>query len=228
MGDPDASHDLRRLGRTLLATNERSERLIDGLLALATSENEPRLRTTVDLADVAAQALEQAGAEATVRGVAVTSRAAAAPVRGDGVLLERLATNLVQNGIRHNAAGGWVDVTTSEGPDGAELAVTNTGPVVPPYEVESLFEPFRRLSAVRTASDRGVGLGLSIVRSVARAHRGTVTAVPRDGGGLVVRVVVPAASAEPPGAAEETPAGGQGASGPGHSARRSAGVSGRE
>jgi signal transduction histidine kinase len=74
---------------------------------------------------------------------------------------------------------------------GRELIVTNTGPVVPPYEIEALFEPFRRLDAQRTGSDRGVGLGLSIVRSVTRAHGGTVTAAPRDGGGLVVRVVLP-------------------------------------
>ena len=91
-----------------------------------------------------------------------------------------------------------VEVATSTGPGGSELVVTNTGPVVPPYEVAALFEPFRRLSAERTASDRGVGLGLSIVRSVTRAHGGTVAAVPREGGGLVVRVTLPdVPSAEP-------------------------------
>jgi signal transduction histidine kinase len=193
---PDASPDLRHVGRTLLATNERSERLIDGLLALAVSENEPARRGPVDLAAVAAQALDLLGAEAAERGVAVRSELGAAPVRGDGVLLERLATNLLQNGIRHNETGGWVEVVTSQAPGGSELVVTNTGPVVPPYEVEALFEPFRRLSVERTASDRGVGLGLSIVRSVARAHGGTVAATPREGGGLVVRVALPAAVGE--------------------------------
>jgi signal transduction histidine kinase len=194
---PDASPDLRHVGRTLLATNERSERLIDGLLALAVSENEP-VRVPVDLADVAAQVVDQVAAEAADRGVAVRSRLGAAPVRGDGVLLERLATNLLQNGIRHNAPGGWVEIVTSTGAGGSELVVTNSGPVVPPYEVAALFEPFRRLSAERTASDRGVGLGLSIVRSVARAHGGVVTAVPRDGGGLVVRVSIPPVRPVPP------------------------------
>jgi len=190
---PDASPDLRHVGRTLLATNERSERLIDGLLALAVSENEPVLRVTVDLAAVAAQVLDLLAIEAADRGVDVRSDLHAAPVLGDGVLLERLATNLLQNGIRHNSPGGWVEVVTTQGLDGPELVVTNSGPTVPPYEVEALFEPFRRLSPERTASDRGVGLGLSIVRSVARAHGGTATAAPREGGGLVVRVTLPGA-----------------------------------
>lgn len=73
----------------------------------------------------------------------------------------------------------------------AVLTVSNTGPVVPAYEIDNLFEPFRRLRTERTGSDKGVGLGLSIVRSVARAHGGHIAAVPREGGGLVMRVTLP-------------------------------------
>ena len=192
LGDPEASADLRQLGRTLLATNERSERLIDGLLTLTSSENELSRRMPVDLADVGNQALDQVAEEASGRGVSLHARLGQASVIGDGVLLERLALNLVQNGVRHNAAQGWVRAVTERQNGWAELVVANTGPVVPPYEVEALFEPFRRLNSERTGSDRGVGLGLSIVRSVAQAHGGGVTAVPRDGGGLVVRVRLPA------------------------------------
>jgi signal transduction histidine kinase len=141
-------------------------------------------------------------AEAAEREVSVTSILEPAPVTGDGVLLERLTLNLLQNGIRHNAPGGWMEVTTTTGPGGvAEIVVANSGPVVPPYEVDTMFEPFRRLNAQRVASDRGAGLGLSIVRSVARAHGGVVTAVPRDagdGGGLVVRVSIPPVRPVPP------------------------------
>ncbi|MEV5598104.1 ATP-binding protein, partial [Streptomyces sp. NPDC052496] len=64
-------------------------------------------------------------------------------------------------------------------------------PAVPAYEVENLFEPFRRLRTERTGSDKGVGLGLTIVRSAVRAHDGTTTAQPREGGGLTVRVALP-------------------------------------
>jgi signal transduction histidine kinase len=63
--------------------------------------------------------------------------------------------------------------------------------VVPRYEIPSLFEPFRRLGAERLSTAPGAGLGLSIVRAVARVHDGEVHAEPRDGGGLVVTVTLP-------------------------------------
>jgi signal transduction histidine kinase len=69
--------------------------------------------------------------------------------------------------------------------------VENTGPVVPAYEVQNLFEPFRRLNTDRIESAKGAGLGLSIVRSVAAVHGGTVLATPREGGGLIVTVRLP-------------------------------------
>lgn len=113
-------------------------------------------------------------------------------VQGNGVLLERVALNLVQNAVRHNVAeGGWVRVDTQARPGQAVLIVENTGPMVPAYEVDNMFEPFRRLGKDRTGSDKGVGLGLSIVRSVAWAHGGHVVAVPRETGGLVMRVTLP-------------------------------------
>jgi signal transduction histidine kinase len=124
----------------------------------------------------------------------VQAAAAEAPTTGDPILLERLVQNLVENGVRHNVPDcGRVRVVSGTLPDGsAELVVSNTGPVVPPYEVAGLFEPFRRLGAERLSSAApGAGLGLSIVRSVARAHGGDVRAEPRDGGGLVVTVVLP-------------------------------------
>src|SRR5581483_391320 len=91
-----------------------------------------------------------------------------APTSGNPVLLERLVQNLVDNGLRHNVPeGGWLRVVTGTGAGGrAELTVTNTGPVVAPYEVPRLFEPFHRLGTDRLASAPGTGLGLSIVRAV--------------------------------------------------------------
>ena len=64
------------------------------------------------------------------------------------------------------------------------VRVANGGPPIPPDQVATLFEPFRRLEADRTGSDRGAGLGLSIVRSVATAHGGTATATALPDGGL--------------------------------------------
>jgi signal transduction histidine kinase len=194
----DASADLRRLAESLLEVNGRHERLIDGLLMLADSENEITDPAPVDLAEVASHVTEQVAAAAGAAGIAVVREFAPAPTTGDPILLERLAYNLVENGVRHNTAGqGWLCVRTAMIQGWATLTVTNTGPVVPGYEVEALFQPFRRLARERVGGGRGFGLGLSIVRAVARAHGGDAIAVPHDGGGLVVTVTLPPAPAAP-------------------------------
>ncbi|QRX95437.1 MULTISPECIES: sensor histidine kinase [Streptomyces] len=192
LADPQASPEVQQLGKTLLATNERSEQLVEGLLLLARSENKIVDKRPVDLSEVASQAVDQTREEAQAKGVQLRGVRQQVFVQGNGVLLERIALNLVQNAVRYNVPeGGWVEVTTEPQPGCAVLVVSNTGPVVPAYEVENLFEPFRRLRTERTGSDKGVGLGLSIVRSVVRAHDGTITAEPREGGGLDMRVVLP-------------------------------------
>lgn len=192
LSDPQAPVELQQLGKTLLATNERSEQLVEGLLLLARSDNQIVERKPVDLAEVAEQAVDQVHAEAQAKGVVIRGEQKPAVVQGNGVLLERIALNLVQNAVRYNVPeGGWVEVTTEVQHGQAVLIVSNTGPVVPAYEIDNLFEPFRRLRTERTGSDKGVGLGLSIVRSVARAHGGHISAQPREGGGLVMRVALP-------------------------------------
>ncbi|MEU0100668.1 MULTISPECIES: ATP-binding protein [unclassified Streptomyces] len=192
LSDPEAPPELHQLGKTLLATNERSEQLVEGLLLLARSDNQIIERKPVDLAEVAERAIDQARAEAVARKVEIRGDRASAVVQGNGVLLERIALNLVQNAVRYNVPeDGWVEVTTEARTGQALLVVSNTGPVVPAYEIDNLFEPFRRLRTERTGSDKGVGLGLSIARSVARAHGGRIIAEPREGGGLVMRVTLP-------------------------------------
>ncbi|MDP9841148.1 signal transduction histidine kinase [Streptosporangium lutulentum] len=189
LGDPEASGDLKALGRTLLEVNARNERLIEGLLLLARSERELSVRKPVDLKEVAETAVEQLTSRAEEAGVSVTTELQSAETIGDPVLLERCVANLVENGIKHNLPESgrlWVRAGMVEG--ALVVQVANTGPHVPAYEVNSLFEPFRRLNADRVDSSKGAGLGLSIVRAVVRAHGGNVTAIPRDGGGLVVTV----------------------------------------
>ncbi|MBX9422464.1 MULTISPECIES: cell wall metabolism sensor histidine kinase WalK [Streptomyces] len=192
LSDPGAPVELQQLGKTLLATNERSEQLVEGLLLLARSDNQIIERKPVDLAEVASRGVDQVHAEAEARGVEIRGTRAPAVVQGNGVLLERIALNLLQNAVRYNVPeGGWAEVTTEVEHGQAVLVVSNTGPVVPAYEIDNLFEPFRRLRQERTGSDKGVGLGLSIARSVARAHGGRIIAEPREGGGLVMRVTLP-------------------------------------
>jgi signal transduction histidine kinase len=188
---PDATEDVKRLGESLLVVNGRHERLIDGLLTLAGSENTVADVSPLDLSVVAGHVLDQANAEAAARDITIGRDLLSSPTTGDPVLVERLVQNLVENAIRHNHDGGELTVTTRARDGAAELVVTNTGPVVPPYEVETIFEPFRRLGTDRVRSDRGSGLGLSIVRATTTAHGGTVTAEPRAGGGLTIAVRLP-------------------------------------
>jgi signal transduction histidine kinase len=202
LDDPQASESLRQLGATLLAVNQRHEQLIDGLLTLASSEQLVTAPTPVDIADIARHVTAESQGAAQNAGVDIRTHLQPAPVSGDPVLLERLTQNLVDNAIRHNLPEhGWVTVTTGVVDHSVHLTVENSGPPVPPYEVPSLFEAFRRLPATERLADsaspsirRGAGLGLSIVKSVAHAHGGDVYASPREGGGLTVRVRVPAVS----------------------------------
>ncbi|GAA3591824.1 ATP-binding protein [Nonomuraea rosea] len=171
----------------LLRSTERSERLIDGLLALAQGERGPRARTPVDLAAAVRRAAEEYAAadieiELDLRPVAIA---------GDDVLLTRLVDNLVQNAVRHNHPGGRVTVRVA--PD-AGLVISNTGPLVDPGRVEELFQPFRRLHPDRIGSAEGAGLGLSIVAAIAAAHDASVTATANPEGGLTVHLSLPGPS----------------------------------
>ncbi|WP_199747869.1 sensor histidine kinase [Actinomadura sp. WAC 06369] len=190
--NPAASEDLRRLGESLLLVNARHERLIDGLLTLAEGERTVLDRSPLDLRDVAEHALDRSQEEAGTKDVTVHRLLDGAPTAGNAILLERLVQNLVDNGLRHNRAGGELWVTTRRRDDRIELLVANTGLPVPAYEVQSIFDPFRRLHGDRLGSDRGSGLGLSIVRAIAEAHGGRVAASPRAEGGLTVTVELPA------------------------------------
>jgi len=194
LADRDASPaELRAMAERVRDASQRSERLIEGLLTLARSERQLRTGEPADLSLAAADALSVARPEAERLGLRVSSVLGGAPVAGDRALLERLVANLVENAVRHNVAGGWLEVDTGLAGGRAVARVANGGRPIPPEQVAGLFEPFRRLGGDRTGSDRSAGLGLSIVRSVAAAHGGTVSARAIPGGGLEVTVEVPAA-----------------------------------
>jgi signal transduction histidine kinase len=187
LSHPDAPPEVRRLGETLLTNNSRHERLIEGLLVLAGSEQHLTTHEPVDLAAVTTRLVTAARPEAATAGVTLRVTTKPTLVRGNPVLLERLVQNLLRNAIAYNVPHGEVVITCA----GHRLTIANPGPVVAAYEIPGLFEPFRRLTD-RIGSTEGSGLGLSIVRSIATAHGGTVTAEPRPGGGLICTVDLPA------------------------------------
>jgi signal transduction histidine kinase len=193
LADPDAgAAKLRATCQELLASGREQEQLLEALLTLASSERGLDHRVPFDLAPLAERALAIAQPDITLRGLAVVTNLAAAPAVGDPALAERLATNLVDNAVRHNVPDGRIEVRTATEPGGSALSVTNTGPVVSPWDIERLFEPFQRLSPARTgAYDGHHGLGLSIVRAIADAHDGRVVARPLPDGGLAVTVTLP-------------------------------------
>jgi signal transduction histidine kinase len=113
---------------------------------------------------------------------------------GDQELLDRLAQNLVDNAIRYSPPeGGWARISVRATDRTATLAIENNGAIIPPEAVDALFEPFRRLTPHERMADPGggSGLGLSIVRAITAAHRGTASAAARAGGGLMVTVRIP-------------------------------------
>jgi len=195
LADPDADVEAwRATGEELLALGGLQERLIDALLTLARSERGIEQWHDFDLATVAEKAVLVRRLEADRRGIRVETTFAAAPGAGDPGLVESLIANLVDNAIRHNVDNGQVDIATATRAGSAVLRVVNTGPVVPPEDIERLFEPFRKAGADRTRSNDGNGLGLSIVRAVADAHGATIVVEPRSGGGLRLEVAFPVSS----------------------------------
>jgi signal transduction histidine kinase len=200
LADPDADEaELRRMGSVVREATRRADALIDGLLLLARTEAlvpgriaEPR---PVDLAVLVGPALSATRDDAAGRGLRMMVSGGPAPLLGDPALLERVVGNLVENAVRHNVPGGWVQVGTTVRDGFAELCVASGGAQIAADRVEELFEPFRRGPRERTGGAPGSGLGLSIVRAVVRAHAGSVHALPVPGGGLAVTVRFPAVAA---------------------------------
>ena len=192
LSDPDADvAELRRMGEVVAGATERAQRLVDSLMTLArlqaVGQGELEVAERVDLAALVPGVVDAVAAEAKQKNITVELDAEAAVTVGDPRLLERLVGNLVENAIRHNVPDGWLRLSTGETADRAWLHVSNGGAVIPPGDVDRLFEPFRRGGRVRTAT-RGAGLGLAIVRLIVEAHHGRLQAAAPPFGGLAVRI----------------------------------------
>jgi signal transduction histidine kinase len=169
---------------------DRAESMIEALLTLAVSDQGKLSNEFTDLATCAEDAIDAVAPEIERLNLKVDAELDPAEVAGDARLLERMISNLVDNAVRHNEPGGWIRLRTGSGAAAAYLEIANSGPFIPDDAVPSLFEPFRRMEA-RTGTRDGVGLGLSITRSVVSAHHATVTATSQPEGGLDISVQIP-------------------------------------
>jgi K+-sensing histidine kinase KdpD len=96
-----------------------------------------------------------------------------------------MVANVIDNAVLHNIDEGWIRLRTGVAGGRAFLDISNSGPFVPEERIPSLFDPFQR-GEDRANGRKGVGLGLSIVRSVAGAHNASVVATSQPDGGLRV------------------------------------------
>jgi signal transduction histidine kinase len=208
LADPDATAEsLRSTCQQVLALGEQQGRLIDALLTLASSQRGLDRRERFDLAEIARTAISNRKREAEARDLRVVADLAAAPADGDPGLAESLVANLVDNALRHNVRGGQIDIRTGPSADAeagaaaASLSISNTGAVIPPGELDRLFQPFQQLGRerIRGSGAGGHGLGLAIAAAIVTAHRAALAATARPGGGLHITVTFRPASAPPAG-----------------------------
>ncbi|MFB2595056.1 sensor histidine kinase [Paracoccus sp. p4-l81] len=158
-------------------------------------------RVPVDLAAVVATALHFIEDEARTRGVPVRADLPGQPLLllADPVLIEQAVINLVRNALDALAAtppeARDILVQVTAGADMARITVADTGPGIAPARVADLFAPFQ------TTKPEGMGLGLSICRSILESHGGRLTYAPRPGGGSLFDMTLPLAAPGPRGLA---------------------------
>jgi len=198
----NASHELRsplariRMAVEMLKTETRPklragierdiaelDALVDEILLASRLDAVPTLEPREDVDLLALAAEECARVDAALEGDRLT-------VRGDPRLLRRMIRNLLENARRHGA-GSAIEVALRTAGDKVELRVCDRGPGVPEVERERIFEPFYRPAGARER-EGGVGLGLALVRQIARRHGGEARCVAREGGGSCFEVSLPA------------------------------------
>jgi len=189
LADPGATTaTLRSACEKALQWNGQQERLIDGLLTLASSERGIEAWEPFDLADTAAKAVLDRHQDAERRAIRIDTALTSAPVTGDPALAGSLLANLVSNAIRHNLDGGRIEVATGIADGRAVVTVSNTGPLVAAGEIDRLFQPFQRQGTQRLRQAGGHGLGLAIVSAIVAVHGAALAARPRPEGGLDITV----------------------------------------
>ena len=161
------------------------EAMISATLAFVQDATRPRERKKLEISSLVETVMDEAaetGADAAVE------CADKVVIDGDPIALKRLVANLVDNALKFGSQARG-RVFTENGM--AIVEVEDNGPGVPEDQVERAFEPFHRLESSRSRDTGGIGLGLAVVRAIARSHGGDVFLQNRTGGGLRARVMLP-------------------------------------
>jgi len=170
----------------LAADIDQMEAMIAATLGFVRDTSRPAERTKLELSSLLESVMDEA---AETGGDTTVDRSEKVVIEGDPVALKRLVANLVENALKYGGvARGRV---YAEG-HMAIIEIEDDGPGVPPGELERVFEPFYRGEPSRNRETGGIGLGLAVVRSLARAHGGDVTLHNRSSGGLRACVFLPA------------------------------------
>jgi signal transduction histidine kinase len=171
---------------------DQADRLVESFLALARAQQGTLTNLeSVSLPQLVSAALAVRSDAIADSGLGVWQTMGDADVIGSETLLARMVENIIDNAIRHNTPGGFIGVATEVDGTIARLVVESGGPLLDERKVQELGRPFQRLGADRTASDRGIGLGLSIVAAIAAAHGGSLGLHARPAGGLRVVITLP-------------------------------------
>jgi two-component system phosphate regulon sensor histidine kinase PhoR len=195
--DPEAGADepTTRFAGRILEQSLRLQDLLEDLLTLARLESPEAAarRRPVDLRAVVARAVELATPLAEAREVSLALRLEeVSAIEGDEPALERLALNLLDNAVKYNRPGGWVEVRLAPSGDAVVLEVADGGVGIPVEELPRVFERFYRVDKARGRAEGGSGLGLAIVKHVAENHGGRVEVESAPGAGSRFRVRLPA------------------------------------
>jgi len=164
---------------------DQMEEMISAALTFVRDATRPSERTPLELSSLLESLCDEMAETGASTEVVQSDKVV---IEGDPVALRRLFTNLLENAVKF---GGGARTRVYREPDGAVVEIDDDGPGIPAEDGERVFEPFYRREPSRSRQTGGIGLGLAVVRSVARGHGGDVALVNRPGGGLTARVHLP-------------------------------------
>ncbi|MEV5199371.1 HAMP domain-containing sensor histidine kinase [Streptomyces sp. NPDC053720] len=193
---PEPAAQTVALAARLRTELDRVDRLLDGFLVLARAQHGALAdRTAVSLGELVREALAARATDITAKKLTVGDETRPdTRTWGSAALLSRMVENVVDNAIVHNQESGWIRISTGHDDTEAHLVVESGGRVLDQSQVDRLTEPFARLGADRTGSERSSGLGLSVVAAVIEAHGGRLALLARPEGGLHVGARLPTAA----------------------------------